>query len=163
MAYDIQWLPPLIVPNVKHMSQLDAFFEKIFIKEFEEKEIIYLDYPVVINKPGDPNYSKKVLDHLTTRDNNRSESRGLDLERAKRLLWCPAVISHPNDPNVLNFDYRESDGIIRTYLYLKPFVLDYLVILEKDEQSHEAFIVSSYYIDKEYKKHSYIDKSKKAI
>jgi len=163
MDFGIPWLPPLIDIRVSHMSQIEPFLESIFINEFVNKKIIYLDYPVIINKPEDPTYSGKVFQHLITRDNYRNEGRGIDMERAKRLLWCPALISNSKDPSVLSFDYLEADGNIRTYLYLKPYKLDYLVILQKIEKTHEVAIVSAYYIDVDYKRRSYLEKSKQAI
>lgn len=163
MSNEIPWLPPLITITVTHSSQLEVFFKRIFLEEFVNKNIQYLDYPIIINKQGDPTYSDKLFEHLTTRDNPRGESRGIDIERAKRLLWCPAIIEHSTDSNILNFDYLESNGIIRTYLYLKPCILDYLVILQKIEKSHEAIIVSAYFVDEEYKRHKYIEKSKKRV
>jgi hypothetical protein len=163
MSIDIPWLPPLLDIRVSHISKIESYLECIFIREFVNKDLCYLDFPVIINKPGDPNYANKLFKHLITRDNYQYEGRGLDIERAKRLLWCPAVIANSNDPNILNFDYQEHNGIIRTYLYLKPYTLDYLVILQKNEKSHEAIIISAYYIDVEYKRRSYLEKSKKAI
>ena len=163
MSFGIDWLPSLIEINVSHMSQLESYFEGIFLLEYIGKKIYYLDYPIIFYNPRDPDYSKKLFNHLVTRDNPKYGSRGMDIERAKRLLWCPAVIEHSTDPKILNFDYKEADGNIRTYLYLEPYNLDYLVILQKLNRTHEAMIVSAYFIDIEYKRRSYIEKSKKGI
>jgi hypothetical protein len=67
--------------------------------------------------------------HLIERESDDKTIRLFDPPRAQRLAWCVAVIQNAADPAVLRWNYREGDGRVRTYLWLRNF--DYVVILER--------------------------------
>lgn len=163
MTFGISWLPPLIDLNRIHTSDMEKYLHRIFINELFNIPVYYNDFIVRLSEPKDPNYSYKVFQHITTNESKKYKKRSFDIFRAIRMRWCPALISHSSDPNVLHFDYLEYSGKIRTYLYLKPNVIDYLVILEKIKSTQEVMIISSYYVNEENRRRSYLEKYDKRI
>lgn len=143
-----------------HSDQLENFLFPYFKVLFLDQKLYYRKYEIVFVQDRDADYAFKIFKHLTSYD-NKYGSRSIDTERAKRLSWFPAIVSHPDDPNILCFDYCEAKGTIRTYLFLLPY--DYLIILQKDEININARIISAYYVDQKWSKKSYIDKYNKRI
>jgi len=85
--------------------------------------------------------------HLITRIDNKIKDRLFDPERAKRLPWCNPIIVNFQDEMVKFWDYKESDGRLRTYLWLEDF--DYAVVLEKRAQrfGNVYFLITAFYVD----------------
>ncbi len=84
--------------------------------------------------------------YRSKRDHTTGE-RLLDNRRAERLSWCVPIICNSNDDEVKVWDYKESSGRVRTYLWLKN--MDYVVVLERKEIKFEEvfFLITAYYVD----------------
>ncbi len=67
--------------------------------------------------------------HLTSGRDEETGERVPDLRRCERLPWVRAMIENSTQPEVLAFDYKEADGDINTYLWLKEH--DFVVLMKK--------------------------------
>ena len=87
--------------------------------------------------------------HLISRHDRATGDRLPDFRRAERLAWCAATIRNSQDVAVKVWNYQESSGRVRTYLWLEE--LDYVVILEKRKhrRGEIAFLVTAFHLDGE--------------
>ena len=76
-----------------------------------------------------------------------STERLPDFRRCERLPWVNPLIHHPADPNVLAWDYKEGDGTIKTYAWIKT---ESFVVVMKRYQDMSRRLVTSFYVDKDY-------------
>ncbi len=96
-----------------------------FKQEMEAgKEILF--WHLTSRKPSPiPRRKKKFVDNGTYRDKTE---RLPDLPRCKRLCWVNSIICNHQKNEILDWDYKEGDGTIKTYLWLKEH--SFLVILK---------------------------------
>ncbi|MCH7499999.1 MAG: hypothetical protein IH886_08320 [Nitrospinae bacterium] len=64
------------------------------------------------------------------------------MRRCERLTWVKAIIENSNQPEVLEWDYKEGDGSVKTYLWLKNY--DFVVIMKKYRDGGRRLITSFY-------------------
>ncbi len=141
------WLPGLIDIN----GQWDETVRRLYA---------VFDRDIVAGRPrfrGQPVWhDRRLLDdarpegfwHLITKDDRDTGERLLDPRRAERIGWCGAIIANSADPAITVSDYREGNGRIRTYLWLRDS--DYVVILERVVRRGRVvahLLVTSYYLD----------------
>ncbi len=94
--------------------------------------------------------------HLVTEEDKETGERLPDFRRAERLTWCAPTIRHADDEAVTVWDYEESSGKVRTYLWLENH--EYVVILEKADREqggkriHVAILVTAHFIKHEWKR-----------
>jgi hypothetical protein len=62
------------------------------------------------------------------------------------------MIENSQQPQVLAWDYKEGDGVIKTYVWLKDH--DFVVIMKKYPDSRRR-LVTSFYVDEEYKRRDF--------
>jgi len=137
------WLPNTINLDgewEKTLAKLFTIFEQDFIKtecKFEER-LVQWD-----NRKLDRTYDEGFWHIISTTDQETLD-RIPDFDRAKRLPWCAPTICHSNDAQVKCWDYLESQGNIRTYVWLELW--DYVVILQKRaiKSGEIAFLVTAY-------------------
>jgi len=144
------WLPELIDTDGSWDDILDRLYA-VFEADFKVRRPSFKGLRVIWNgrfSEGDPH--EDAFWHLVTKDDHVSGNRLLDTFRAKRLAWCRAIIDNHADPAVLEFDYEEGSGAIRTYLWLQDS--DYLVVLEKKTKRGTDvayFLVTAFHLDGE--------------
>jgi hypothetical protein len=106
--------------------------------------------------------------HLTTREHkpepvprrmrryaasiSRPSGRYPDLRRCERLPWVRPMIENSLQPEVLAWDYREGDGDIHTYVWLKD--RDFVVIMKKYRNGRRR-LITSFYVDEDYKRRDF--------
>jgi hypothetical protein len=143
-------MKPLWLPNI---LSLDGVWEKtlarlyiIFQQDFIQTQC-YFEHRLVRwdERKLDGRYEEGFWHVISTKDYETGE-RIPDYERAKRLPWCAPTIVNSNDGEVKYWDYLESNGGIRTYLWLEQW--DYVVILEKRIQrvGEIVFLITAYYV-----------------
>jgi len=141
------WLPPMLTLSGtwdKIVSSLYAIFERDF-KQGKPKfqhYMVWWDQKVLSGQ-----HYEEGFWHLISRDDKSSGERIPDFRRAERLPWCAPVITRSNDSAINVWDYQESRGEIRTYVWLENW--DYCVILEKLRQHVQAvaMLVTAFHVD----------------
>jgi hypothetical protein len=103
---------------------------------------------------------EKIFWHLTHRDNDAAGERLPDMRRCERLPWVRCILDNVAKPDILLWDYRESDGDIHTYIWLKDY--DFVVILKKYRRGNRR-LLTSFYIDYESKRRNLLSKYKKRL
>ncbi|RQW87843.1 MAG: hypothetical protein EHM79_07020 [Geobacter sp.] len=63
-----------------------------------------------------------------------------DLRRSERLPWARPMLDNADAMEVLDWDFKEGDGIVKTYVWLKDF--DYLMVLKKYPDGRRRLITS---------------------
>jgi hypothetical protein len=89
----------------------------------------------------------KAFWHIITEADKETGTRTFEPERACKLPWCAPAISNSHDPALTVWNYKESRGNVRTYVWLQAW--DYCVVLEKTEtrQGPVAFLVTAYCVE----------------
>lgn len=146
------WLPE-IVPVDGEWGQVVATLYNIFSRDFKQAKRNFQGKPVWWDRkilPGEQ-YEEGFW-HLITKQDQNANGRLFDPRRAERLPWCGPTISNSNDNEVKIWNYEESSGRLRMYVWLHR--LDYVVILEKKQQriGEVAFLITAFYVDGDSKK-----------
>jgi len=92
---------------------------------------------------------EKVFWHITDKEMHPYSDRLPDIRRAERLNWIRPMIENCNENEIQCFDYTESSGQIRAYLWLERY--DFIVILGKLPRINYT-IITAFYIDFENKR-----------
>jgi hypothetical protein len=85
------------------------------------------------------------------------EERYPDLRRSERLPWIRPLIENSVQPEVLAWDYKEGDGNIHVYIWIKSG--DFVVIMKK-YPDNRCRLVTSYFVDNDYTKSDFERKYK---
>ena len=123
------WLPELVVTDGEWNDVIGQLYT-IFESDFKRGKPMFRGLSIwweQRRQPGDP-YEDGFW-HLVARDDDATGDRLFDPPRAQRLRWCLAAINNSADNAVLQWEYEEGDGRVRTYLWMREF--DYVVILER--------------------------------
>ena len=147
MSKEPGWLPPMLTLSGtwgKIASDLYAIFENDF-KQGKPKfqhYMVWWDQRVLSGQRFEEGFW-----HLISRDDKNSGERIPDFRRAERLPWCAPVIINSDNSAVNVWDYQESRGQIRTYVWLEN--RDYCVILEKLRRHSQAaaMLVTAFHVD----------------
>jgi len=132
------WLPKMYPVNPWTEKTYELLYE-IFQKDFVNTQPQYRGY-VVWFFPEKEDGKEVVFWHLTSREDNAVGERIPDLRRSERLPWARPMLDNPDKPEVLDWDYEEGDGSIKTYVWLKDY--DYLVVLKKYKDGRRRLITS---------------------
>ncbi|MBN1904884.1 MAG: hypothetical protein JW927_07285 [Deltaproteobacteria bacterium] len=146
-------------------STYDMLYD-IFCRDIRDHDLRYFDNRVWIFREMEDG-REKIFWHLTTRSEKKvkiprrkkkffpseqvyfNEDRYPDLRRCERLPWIRALIEQAGDTEILAWDYEEEDLTIKTYLWLKDN--DFAVIMKKFPNGVQR-LITSFYIDKSYKR-----------
>jgi len=139
----------------------------IFRRDFVDSRPNYLGYNVW-HFPEKEDGKEKLFWHLTTRENrpkplprrmrryaadiSQPGGRYPDLRRCERLPWVRPLITNSRQAEVLAWDHQEGDGDIHTYVWLKD--RDFVVIMKKYRNGGRR-LVTSFYVDEEYKRRDF--------
>ena len=173
MCSDLPWLPAMAqVSPWQHGSAGDTYemlysiFQKGFVltrPQYDGREVWHF------RRPEDWEDGKeKLFWHLTSREvKPRPIARRMrkyaaemavkpgrypDLRRSERLPWVRPMIENSQQPEVLAWDYKEGDGDIHTYVWLKD--LDFVAIMKKYPDGRRR-LITSFYVDQEYKRRDF--------
>ena len=113
---------------------------------------------------------EKIFWHLTTREvkptpiprrkrrfypkdqTHTKAERYPDLRRCERLPWVRALIEKTGESEVLAWDYEEWNLTIKTYIWLKDY--NFVVIMKKYPDNKRR-LITSFYVDKSYKRNDF--------
>jgi len=153
-----EWLPPMLCVNPWGQDTFDALYS-IFERDFKFSQPLYSGKPVWFF-PEREDDKESIFWHLTHREDKRTGERLPDMRRCERLPWVKAIIENRDKPELLNWDYMEADGSVKTYLWLKK--LDFVVIMKKYRDGGRR-LVTSFYVDYPHMRKKLHKKYKKRI
>jgi hypothetical protein len=151
------WLPDTIELNPWNEQTFENLYVT-FCAEFRESQLS-LSGSRVWYFPEKEDGRERIFWHLTHRDDERGE-RLPDPRRCERLKWVRAMLENCHDPEVLFWDFKESDGTVHTYLWLHEH--KFAVILKKYPDGSRR-LVTSYFVDKEGKERTFRSKYKRRM
>ena len=143
-------------------SDTYAMLYSIFQTDFVHSKPRYCGYDVWHFRKSDDweDGKEKLFWHLTSREQKtkpvprrmrkfahefpQEAERLPDLRRSERLPWVRSLIENPSQIEVLAWDYKEGDGSIKTYIWLKDY--DFVVIMKKYGNGRRR-LITSYYVD----------------
>jgi hypothetical protein len=136
------WLPDMFPVNPWTEQTFDLLYA-IFRRDFIESQPCYRGCTVWFfpEKAAD---KELVFWHLTSRDDKETGERLPDLRRSERLPWARPMLDNADKLEILDWDYEEGDGTIKTYVWLKDN--DYLTILKKYPDGRRR-LITSFWID----------------
>ena len=158
-----EWLPEMVCVNPWTACTYEKLYD-IFCREIRDQKPVYKGNEVWIFPELEEN-KELIFWHLTTRKEREKSiprrklkfcqkdqpfvdmERLPDFRRCERLSWVNAVIEHSDSPEVINWDYEESDGTVKTYLWHKDE--DFVVIMKKYPDGKRR-LVTSFYVDSDY-------------
>jgi hypothetical protein len=120
------WLPRLLDTDGDWQAVVARLYAA-FCADFGAGNLTLNGLPVGCDMRHCEDGKEEAFWHLITGLDRDSGQRLFESERARRLLWCGAVIRNPGDGAVLQWQYREK-GALRTYLWLQHE--DYVVVLQ---------------------------------
>ncbi len=162
------WLPDMVCVNPWTDRTYDLLYE-IFCRDIRDHDLRYIGNLVWIFKDMEDG-REKIFWHLTTRSAKKEkiprrkrkfyppgqtyidEDRYPDLRRCERLTWVRALIENAEAPEVMAWDYEEGDADIKTYVWFKGY--DFVVIMKKVRNNRRR-LITSFYVDKEYKRQDF--------
>lgn len=158
------WLPQIFCVNPWGEDTLERLY-LVFCRDIRDSSLKYCGYNVWFF-PEKEDGKEKIFWHLTSREKKKqivprrmkkyhnevedeNNTRLPDLRRSERLPWIKPMVEHPGDSELLCWNYLEGDASIKTYVWLKD--LDFVVIMKKYEDESRR-LVTSFYVDSEFKK-----------
>ncbi|MCL4783426.1 MAG: hypothetical protein KJZ70_10365 [Bryobacterales bacterium] len=156
------WLPPIVSVNGDPTSVFQMLYG-IFDADFRRKNPRFQNMPIWWDRRVvEPPYEEGFW-HLITRLDYPSGERLLDPRRAEKLPWCGPTIENCKDACLKVWDYLESNGRTRTYLWLHGF--DYVVILERAIKriGLVVFLVTAFHVDGKQKREDLERKYQKRV
>jgi hypothetical protein len=152
------WLPPLIEVNPWGNETFDKLYA-IFEADFKAKQPS-IEGTAIWFFPETEDEKERIFWHLTHRDDKELGTRLPDLRRCERLCWVYVMIENCNHPDILFWDFLESDGSTHTYIWLRDH--DFVVILKKYKDGRRR-LVTSYFVDEPGKKKTFESKYNRRI
>lgn len=141
------WLPEIVSVNGEWNDVVTRLYA-IFDSDIKRGNRNFRGLPVWWDRRilPDQKYEEGFW-HLISKDYCNAADRLFDPRRAERLPWCGPTITNSHDPVVTVWDYRETSGRVRTYVWLENW--DYLIILEKRQQRRGliAFLITAYFVE----------------
>lgn len=133
-----EWLPDMFQVNPWTGNTYELLYN-IFQTDFVNSQPCYRGNTVWFF-PEKEDGKEVVFWHLTSRKDNNTGERLPDLRRSERLPWARPMLDYPDKPEVLDWDYEEDDGTVKTYIWLKDY--DYLIVLKKYRNGGRRLITS---------------------
>lgn len=140
-------------------SKTFGILYEIFTHDFKESQPTYNGKHVWFFSEIDDG-KEVIFWHLTHREDKETKARMPDLRRSERLAWVRSLIDHSAESSILAWDFKEGDGTIKTYVWLKDY--DFLVIMKKYRDGGRR-LITSFYIDYSHKRRELQKKFKKRI
>lgn len=134
------WLPPMAEVNPWTAETFDILYS-IFKRDFKDSQPVYQGRPVWFF-PEMEDGREVIFWHMTSEKDKNTGERLPDLRRSERLPWARPMIDNPGQPEVLAFDYLESDGDNNTYVWVKDH--DFVVLMKRYRDGRRRLLTSFY-------------------
>ncbi|MBW2663664.1 MAG: hypothetical protein JRD93_17205 [Deltaproteobacteria bacterium] len=177
MCYS-EWLPEMVQVSPWCNGGNNDTYEmlyQIFSRDMKNHDLKYSGFDVWFFKEIEDG-REKIFWHLTSRkqkarrvprrkrrfyDEDEIPAERLpDLRRSERLPWVKALIENTGKNGISAWDYEEGNGSIKTYVWLKN--CDFVVIMKKYPNNSRR-LVTSFYVDREYKQRDFESKYDRRI
>ena len=147
------------------VGQLFDYLYGFFKRDFVENRT-YLNQCIYINPQSQrqEDDKEKSFWHLTSRHEKYNVKEGNryvtkverlpDFRRSERIEWVKQIIENHDHAEVRCFYHKETTGSKPIRFYMWAHDADFVVILQKLGRS-SSFLVTSFYIDKPYKRKTY--------
>lgn len=132
------WLPDMFAVNPWTAGTYDALY-LIFCRDLKDSRPTYRGAEVWFFLEEEDG-KEKLFWHLTSRDDKEAGERLPDFRRSERLPWVRPMIDQPDKPEVLDWDFEEGDGSIKTYVWLRGH--DFVVVMKKYPDENRRLITS---------------------
>lgn len=136
------WLPAMFPVNPWSEQTFEELYA-LFRLNFIENRPQYRHFSIWFFQDIDDG-KEKIFWHLTHREDEMAGIRLPDFRRSERMPWVRPMLEHPDDPEIMDWDYEEGDGSVKTYVWLKDF--DYLIILKKYPDDGRR-IITAYWVE----------------
>lgn len=139
------FLPPMLNLDGQWEEVLDRLYS-VFKKDFIAKPVFCQNLKVIYDNHKIYDDKEEIFWHLISK-NDKSRERIPDYNRAKRLPWVNPILKHYSDPSIKTWNYLESNGKVRVYLWLEHY--DYVVVLEKNKggRKHLVVLITAFYVE----------------
>ena len=132
------WLPDLFPVGCWTENTFEDLYD-IFLRDFVEHPLTYRGKSVWFFPEKDDD--KEVLFwHLTHREDRDTGERLPDHRRSERLPWVREILIQSSQPEIIDWDYEEGNGGIRTYVWLKEN--NFLIVMKKYTNNTYRLITS---------------------
>ncbi|MCK5131581.1 MAG: hypothetical protein KAR40_05455 [Candidatus Sabulitectum sp.] len=158
------WIPPILRVRPWEADTYDMLYG-VFCEDIRDSKLIYAGHDVWFFRQEFENGKEALFWHLTTQKppkiprrmqkfvNNgtyKEETERLpDLLRCERLCWINPIICNHHKKEILDWDYEEGNGTIKTYLWLKGH--SFLVVLKYFPNGCRR-LITSFYVNSSYKR-----------
>lgn len=133
------WLPPMFSVSPWSNDLIEALY-LVFFRDFVKNPARYSGREVWFF-PEKERGKELIFWHMLEReDPPNSGNRVIDFRRSARLPWARPILDHIGQPEILNWDYEEGNGDIRTYVWLKEF--DYLMVMKRYKDGRRRLITA---------------------
>ena len=162
------WLPEMASVNPWTEATFEMLYE-IFCKDIRDADLKYFGHNVWIFREMEGG-KEAIFWHLTSRKERpkkvprrkkkflkdgqeKSEPERLpDLRRCERIPWIKPMIESSAEPEVTAWDYEEGDRTIKTYIWIRN--RNFVVIMKKYPDGKRR-LITSFYVDSQYKKNDF--------
>lgn len=141
------WLPPMVSVSPWTRDTFNRLYS-VFEQDFKRSQPVYRGNTVWFF-PEKEEGKELIFWHLTHREDKDTGERLPDMRRCERLPWIRAAIENSDKPEVVDWDYGEGDGSVKTYLWLRDF--DFLVLMKKYRDGRRR-LITSYFVDYPHKR-----------
>ena len=153
------WLPAMFQMSPWSTQLMESLYA-LFLRDFVHAPVHYEGHMVWFFPEKERN-KELIFWHLVEReDPPNSGNRVADFRRSERLPWARPMLENLGQPEILNWDYEEGDGGIRTYVWLKDF--DYLIVMKRYRDGRRR-LITAHYLDYESKRKSLAKKYDKRL
>jgi hypothetical protein len=157
--------------DILSLSEKDRIesLKMIFKRDIEENSNLNFRSRKIYPIKGEEPNMQLLFRHLTTEEikvteeGNAHSKRVFEKERSQRLHWIKFHLEEQKKESVEIFSVEERDqkkrqNITRTYIYDKE--QNYVIVLEPQRNQRDYYLLTAYYLNKDYGKKS-IDKKLK--
>jgi len=151
------WLPSIEDTN-GNWDEVVTRLYAIFERDFKRGRPVWEGRPIWWDlKVEEGSLYEEGFWHLISRE-DANGIRLPDFPRAQRLAWCAAIIRNHSDQAVKVWNFREDNGVIRTYLWLEEY--DYAIVMERwrRKKGDIYFLVTGHYVDGDWKRKQLLKK-----
>lgn len=134
------WLPDMLDLTNWDNNTFNLLYN-IFSNDFINKTVRHKNNIILIDR-NIIDGKEATFWHITTREDKKNNDRFPDHRRCERLPWLKHILEN-NHSDILSWEYKEADGIIKTYVWLKDH--DYVAILKNTK--HGLILITAYWVE----------------
>lgn len=152
-------------PQLLELGHLNEYqrtesLQRVFKKDIEENPELNFRAKTIRPIKGEEPAMVTLFRHLTTEEievedenSKKYPKRIFEMDRSQRLHWIRYHLEERKKENIVVFSVEERDqkkrkDIIRTYIY--DLEQKYIIVLDPQRTQKDYYLVTAYYLNKEY-------------